>query len=368
MPVDLIGADGIVEGEVASFAARAGRLDTNNMRPFIGNDGRSYVSVYVRGDRKDVKSYRAVPIGANATLHRDEWKELDTVVTKAAEFRLGGIQDLIDAGLVYSLGNAMGTTVIEWHDVTSALDAELTMDGVTRGQGGRPIYKHHYMPIPIIHADYEINARELELSRRMSNPIDTTMAERAARTCNAKLEAMLFTNTTYAFGEKDAYGRNQIYSYLNHPDRIPATLSVGWDESGKTGKQIVDEVISLKKKSMAKLHFGPWNLYIPSGYDTKLDEDYTGSNPDTNTNTTIRQRIQNIAGINKIKVIDTLPADNIILVQMTPDVVRLVRGFGLRNVEWGVEGNMVTKYKVMTIQVPQVRSDANGNSGIVHLA
>jgi hypothetical protein len=75
-----------------------------------------------------------------------------------------------------------------------------------------------------------------------------------------------------------------------------------------------------------------------------------------------------IAGIKGIKVVDTLTADNILLVQMTSDVVRLVRGMGIQSVEWQVEGKFITKYKVMTIQVPQIRSDQAGRSGIVHLA
>jgi hypothetical protein len=53
---------------------------------------------------------------------------------------------------------------------------------------------------------------------------------------------------------------------------------------------------------------------------------------------------------------------------MTPDVVRLVRGMGLQNVEWKSEGNFMTNYKVMTIQVPQIRSDQNGASGLVHMS
>ena len=75
-----------------------------------------------------------------------------------------------------------------------------------------------------------------------------------------------------------------------------------------------------------------------------------------------------IEGINDIKVIDTLTADNVVLVEMQSETVRLVRGMGIQIVEWSTEGKMITKYKVMTIQVPQVRADQDGNSGIVHLA
>ena len=368
MPVDLIGRGGQTQGDTAAYFAKMGRLDPSRMRPFIGKDGRTYVSVYKGGDKAKPESWASHPINVNATLRRDEWKTLDAAVIKANEFRLGGIDDLIQRGLVYALGNAMATTMLEWHDVTSALEADLTMDGITRAVGNRPVYSHNYMPIPIIHVDYEINHRELELSRNMSNPIDTTMAERAARTINEKLEAMLFRNEPYSFGEKDSRGNNTIYGYINHPDRNPATLSVAWDESGKTGDAIVKEVIKLKKTAMSKLHYGPYMLYIPTDYETVLDMDYTGSTPDSNANVTIRKRILDISGILGIKVIDTLPEDNVVLVQMTPDVVRLVRGFGLQNVQWGVEGDLLTKFKVMTIQVPQVRSDAYRHSGIVHLA
>ena len=120
----------------------------------------------------------------------------------------------------------------------------------------------------------------------------------------------------------------------------------------------------MKQASINAYHYGPWKLYIPVGYETVLDTDYDTTTPGT----TIRERIMKIAGITGITVIDTLTAHNVLLVQMTPDVVRLVRGMGLQNVEWKSEGNFITNYKVMTIQVPQIRSDQEGNSGVVHMS
>lgn len=350
--VDLIGKDG-VQGDLASTLTSQ---DPGRLRPWIGSDGKAYVSVYKGGDPNNLSSYANVP-ATYATLRRDEWKTLDDAVLRISETRLGGVQDLIDNGLVYNLGNAMGTTVLEYHDVSDALTAELTMDGVPRAPGDRPKYTTNYLPIPIIHADYEINARVLEASRKLGNPLDTTLAERAARKVNEKLESMLFTNVTYAFGG------GTIYSYVNHPDVNLVTLSGQWDSSARSGADMLEDVLNMKQASINAYHYGPWMLYIPTTYETKLDEDY-----DTTRGNTIRERILAIAGIKGIKVVDTLPADNVLLVQMTSDVVRLVRGMGIQNVEWQTEGKFITKYKVMTIQVPQIRSDQNGKSGIVKLA
>lgn len=361
--VDLIGKNG-GEGILANRFLADGSLNLGRMRPFLGKDGNTYITAYKGGNPKEATSYSTIQLNSTATLRRDEWKQLDAALLEVSRYRLGGVQDLIDAGLTYNLGNAMGTTVLEWHDVSDAMEADLTMDGVTRSPGDRVVFQHNYLPIPILHVDYEINARVLAASRSLGNPLDTTSVERAARKINEKLENMLFTNTTYSFGATDSRGLNTIYSYVNHPDRNQVNLSITWDNSAMTAGGILQDVLEMKQASINDYHYGPWKLYIPTAYETILDDDYDTQTPGT----TIRERILKIAGIQDIKVIDSLPANNVLLVQMTPDVVRLVRGMDLQNVEWATEGGMVTKYKVMAIMVPQVRSDQNNRTGIVHLA
>jgi hypothetical protein len=366
--IDLIDANGRAQGEIARLMAQ-NRLDPNKMRPWVGNDGLSYLSIYKGGDPEDKANYNVVPaLNTNATLRRDEWKQLDDAVVRAKDYRLGGIQDLITKGLTFQLGNGMGTTMLEWHDMVGNLEADLTMDGVTRNLGNRPDFQYNYMPIPIVHVDYEINFRELETSRNMGNPLDTTMAERATRAVMEKLENMLFKDLTFSFGEKDSHNRNTVYSYVNHPDRNQISLINAWDDSATTGKNIVDEIISWKQASIDDRHYGPWQIYIPPAYETILDEDYVGSTPDTAPGITIRQRIMAIEKISGLKVIDTLAANTILFIQMTDDVVRLVQGLPLQNVQWETEGKFVNKYKVLTIQVPQIRADADGRSGILHIS
>jgi len=239
------------------------------------------------------------------------------------------------------------------------------MDGVTRSNGDRPKYQHNYLPIPIIHVDYEINARALAASRTMGNPIDTTAAESAARRILEKLEAMLFTNITYSYGQKDERNRNTIYSYVNHPDRMLKAVGTAWSSlSSNIGTTIVGQCTEMKQQMINNYQWGPWTLYVPTNYETILDKDYDTVTPGT----TIRERILKISGITDIKVIDSLAASNAVLVQMNPSTVRLVRGLGIQNIEWATEGNFVNKFKVLTIQVPQIRSDLNKRCGIVHLA
>jgi len=366
MSVDLM-HNGQAQGAVAQHVVQAGgRLNVGTMKPFIGRDNKSYIQVFNGGDPKKLENYSVSLTNNTAVLRRDEWKTLDETVLRIAESRMSGVQDLIAANLTHDIGNGMGSTVLEWHDVSDALEAEATMDGVTRAKNDRQVYQTNYLPLPIIHADYEINSRVLAASRSLGQALDVGMAERAARKINLLLEQMLFTSTTYAWGATDDRSRNSIYSYLNHPDRNLVTLSTygAWSSSAATGATIVNSVLAMKQASIDKHYYGPWHLYYPTAYETVLDSDYDATTPGT----TIRERIMKIDGIKKMQVVDTLTAANVLLVQMTSDVVRLVRGMGLQNVEWKSEGNFITNYKVMTIQVPQIRSDQDGNSGIVHMS
>lgn len=356
--IDFIGKDK-VQGAIASYMMSEGKLDPGSKRPFIEN-GKAYMAIYKGGDPNDLKNYAVVPT-TNATLRRDEWKQLDEAVLRASEQRLGGFQDLSANGLVYNLGNGMGTTVLEYHDVVGDLTAELTMDGISRGENNRPDYQTVYLPIPILHVDYEINMRELSVSRNLGQALDTYQAERATRAINLKLDQMLYTNLSYT------YGSGTIYSYVNHPNRNQLTVATGWAASAKSPKQIVQDVLDAKAQSLADYHFGPWMLYIPANWEIVMDYDYEDTG-NTATRQTIRERIMAIGGIKGIKVIDILADDEALLVQMTSDVVRVVRGMGIQNIQWKEEGDFVNKFKVITIQVPQVRSDPNGRSGIVHMA
>ena len=355
--VDFIHSSG-AEGEMAALIA-GGKFDQHKMRPFVHTDGHTYVNVYrgpIHGDRNDMKNYSVERLNTYGTLRRDEWKHLDEAVIGIAETRLNGVQDLISRGLTYDL-NGMMSTVLEYHDISDALSASVSMDGVTRGEGDRQVFTTNYLPLPIIHADYEFNARVLSVSRTMGQPLDTTMAERAARKVAEKIENMLFTAETYT------YGGGTVYSYINHPNRNTETLSKDWADSGTTAAEILADVITMKQGLINDNFYGPYCIYIPTNVETRMDIDYVST---TSTVTTLRQRLMQVGNIEAIKVVDTLPAKQVIMVQLTSDVVRLVRGMGMQNIEWKAEGGLVSHFKVMTIQVPQIRATQAGKSGIMH--
>jgi hypothetical protein len=52
---------------------------------------------------------------------------------------------------------------------------------------------------------------------------------------------------------------------------------------------------------------------------------------------------------------------------MTADNVQLLVGEPLQNIQWDINGGFTIAFKSFTIQVPLIRADAAGRSGIVHM-
>ena len=187
-------------------------------------------------------------------------------------------------------------------------------------------------------------------------PVDTTQAALAARKVAEKAESMLFTGTsTYTFGG------GAIYGYMDEPNRNTGSLTANWDDSAGDGDAILTDVLAMKQAGIDDRCYGPFMLYIPTNFETAIDEDFKA-----NSDKSIRQRILEVSGISGVKVADKLTADNVICVQMTMDVIRLVNGLAITTVQWETEGGMRVNFKVMAIQVPQTRHDQDGRCGIMH--
>jgi hypothetical protein len=296
----------------------------------------------------------------NGTLRPLEWRQLDEALTEVSRERLTGFDYIVSKGLTWSLPNAMGTTVLEWHSISDSQEAILSMDGVTRGQGDRVNYKQNFLPIPIMHVDYEINTRVLSVSRNMGNGLDVEEAKNAARRIREMKEDMLF-------GNKDPYtfGGGNIYSFLNFPERTPVTLAKSWTDPTITPAEILADVVKMKNAAIADLHYGPWTMFIPTAYESILDQDYDVAGASMQT---IRERLLKTSGLNDIVTVDRLGADNVLWVEMSTATVQIINGLPLQNIEWQTEGKFVNKYKVIEIAVPRFRSDYYGKSGIVHMA
>ena len=291
-----------------------------------------------------------------ATLRHEEWLVYDNALIEEAQIRLRGVADLISAGLVITIPNGLGKTEYRYEKMTDMEEAIVSMDGVVRSENDRVEFSESGLPLPITHKDFNINLRTLRASRNGGMPLDTTSARIAGRKCAEKTEEMLFN------GGK-TFGGLAIYGYTTHPNRNVTSFGTGGAWSGsKTGEQILADVLSLIAIAEADRYYGPFVLYVPSTTGIHLGNDFKA-----NSDKTIWQRLMELQQIADIRVSEQLTSE-VVLVQMSRDVVAMVIGEGLQTVQWDINGGFEVAFKAFQIMVPLLRTDSDGRSGIVHMS
>ena len=293
---------------------------------------------------------------ANATLRKDEWIELDKVVTKAAKNRLRLIGDLRSSGLSMTIPGGMGKTILQTQNQSDINAASISMSGNDDNPNDRPLYDLTNLPLPIIHKDFFIDARQLATSRQGGSPLDTSMAALASRQV-ADLAEQLAIGTLPLY----TYGGGTVYGITNFPDRLIKSMTLP-SATGWTGATFVGEILDMRQQSVDAKHFGPFKLYVSPSWDRFLDADYSNDKGDN----TLRMRVEAIQTIGGVVTLDFLTGFQAILLQQTDDVIRMINGMDPTTLQWETNGGLQINFKVMTIMVPQIRSDFNGNTGVVH--
>jgi uncharacterized linocin/CFP29 family protein len=350
---------------LAGFGGGQG-LDGPSWMKLINNNGDARSLRPFRSDnRQDPRSYEVdnrtgkpqlVVTNANATLLRLEWTLLDEVVVRAALPRLRAVADVRGRGLQMTIPNGMAKTILDTQAQSDISPASISMDGLADSVGDRPIYNLNHLPLPIIHKDFGYPARQIAVSRNGNMPLDLSTAELAARrVAEGAEQLMLGVVNPYSFEG------GVIWGLTNFPSRITKTLNSPL-LSAWTARTTLLDVLSMRLLSQQHLHYGPYVLYVSLSWDAYLDDDLSIYKGDL----TLRDRLRRIEGIEDVVTVDYLNGYDMVLVQMSTDVVREVVGMDITTVQWETHGGMALNFKVMCILIPQLRADFNGNTGIVH--
>lgn len=353
--------------------------DLGRMRPFFGADGREYVTLNTgRRDNEGKPIYESVTIeeakasgikvATNATtiLRKDEWIQFDNVVLQAARQRLRAWSDLAAAS---SFGGFDGyaASILEYEAASDPGEAFTDMDGLTEGRNDATEYQLEGLPLPITHSDFFVRDRQLAISRRMGNPLDTTQAANAGRRVAEQIEKYTIGSIdAFTYGKSTDYSRTSgVYGYINFSGRTTKTDLT--TPTGSNGTAVLTDVLEMIELAYSNNFYGPFMLYHSTDYSQYMDNLFSTTEPSAGT---LRNRLREIDDIQDVRRLDYLPSSTnpftLILVQMTGETARAITGMPLTTLQWETKGGLQHNFKVMTIMVPQIREDFYGNCGIVH--
>lgn len=342
--------NGKAHGSVASrFLANGG--DPNAFRPYVDKQGRS--RILVRNASGKIEGVLAS--NADATLRHEEWLSIDQTVLQVARERLKAVEDLRSRGLVHNIPQGLGKTVLFTEKSSDTNDAVLSMDGLRESQNDRQVFEDDFLPLPIAHKDFHFSSRQLLTSRNSGESLDTSMVAESTRKVAEMAEKLLIGSETFG-----SFGGGTISGYTNFSSALTESLSTPTG-AATDGANLLADILSMRQSSMDANYFGPWMVYNSPAWDQFIDNDFKA-----NSDKSIRQRIREVEGIEDVKTLDFMSNFDLIMVQMTSNVVREVVALDIQALQWETKGGMQINFKVMAILVPQLRADYNGNTGIVY--
>ncbi len=384
--------NGQPHGDVASQLAETG-YNSGVYRPYLDKNGNRCVDVNVGMQYNPTKGqmvstvekmtfnearfrgYSAPTLDnvSNATiLRKDEWIMFDGKVVKASRQRLRAWADLA-ANNTFTV-NGMTSEVMEWETMSDPGEARVDMETTTEGRVDVPAFQLEGIPLPITQSDFWFSERKLAVSRSKGQPLNTLMAEVSGRRVAERIEKFtLGVGSAFTFGSSTGRLRAPtIYGYTSHPDRNTKTVTT---PTGSNSATTVSEILAMRSVLYADGFHGPFVVYNGTDWDEFLDDDHFRlvTQGAAAPITTLRARLKTIEDIADVRRADYLSPANtggtfdLIMVSLSnAEVARAVIGMPLRTIQWPTQGGMRLNFKVMTIMVPQIRSDFSGNSGIMH--
>jgi len=340
--------------------------DVGVFRPFRLPDGRSVVTHRVGTNPDGTPKFANQLITNAATLRREDWLQVDATVVRAATRRLRFFNDLRANGLGVDLPNALAKSAWQYERQSNISEATVSMDGVRRSDASRLLYDAETMPLPLIHCDLSFSAREIAISRSGDSPIDISAVAEASERVAEKVERM-------ALGVDPEFvaGSGAVYGVCNYPHRLTRIFTNPWNADGSRDTSwqpgiLQREILDARRSLNDHRHYGPFVIYHSPDFDEILDDDYNINFNGLSTALTLRERLLKIDQLQGIKTSEFLPYGTFVMVEMSPSTIQAVNGMDITTIQWQTEGGFESHFKVMCILLPRMKSDFNGNCGVLH--
>lgn len=305
----------------------------------------------------DVSALRPVRgVQANGLLREEDWEDIDAAVIRESRGVLSGVADLRSRGLIHNLGS-IGVLISQYETLSEFSEATEAMSPLSESERDKGNFALVGVPVPVVFKDFDVDMRQAAArDRGEGESLDTTYAELATRKVAEKLEDALFNGGTITLNGNTAAG------YTSHADRNTFTITTAWD-AVTDNDEIVNDVLALKQANVDDDYRDQFILYIPGNYETVMDEDLDSS---SGSGETVRERILRVQGIQDIQTSLALADDNVILVSLRSDVVDWAEAQDITPTQWDIQGGLGSRFKVMAVAAPRVKSTQGNKSGVAH--
>lgn len=292
-----------------------------------------------------------------APLWKNAQEQIDDAVVRVGRENLVIAADRM-AMFPVPLPNWLSVLELTSHKVGESRKANRAMVPGSMPDGGGIQDKTPYtLPIYVTWDEFGFNARELAAAARAGRPLDTDEAEQAVRNVNYAIEDAIINGWVNV-------GGNAVPGMLSTTNTQTYETNTKWDAAGKTGPEILTDVLAMRSVLATDKFYGPYTLYVNTAYGAALQKPFEATGA---TSLTIQMYLEQLmfGGQRlKVKVADLLAADRTLLVQDSSMVCDVIVGQTPTAINPAPEIEFYSKWLVYACIVPRVKSDHSSNYGI----
>lgn len=281
------------------------------------------------------------------------WKELGaTIEGEVGNFK-SAYGDLVSKGRVVNVADA-GVLLYKQEKHSGLGEADQNMTGESTSNDEFK-FDVDAVPLPVTLKEVKLGFRQIAALARGNFSFSTNSIITVTDVILDKLEYNVFMGGI-------SFAGNTVYGYTTSSARKTGSLTYNW--SSCTGAQVLEDMIDIGasiRTQKVKHEFGPAMVYIPTGWDSNLDNNFSTSYPGS-----VRDRIKKLDWVEDIRVSSYCPDNQVVVAFLQPKYVNLIRGAGIQPILWQSEDGLKTHMKLLAIEAPLITDDYSGNKGVFH--
>jgi len=290
-------------------------------------------------------------IGNALPLPKDVWGVWDREGIEVQRTTLAVFNDLAAS---VSTPMPIGKLVHHFQTISDSGQANISLDGRSKGRTDQPVIEYHGTPLPIVDSPFSYGWRQVAAAQSEGFQLDSAGRMNAMRTVAEKMESIALDGDASI-----AVGGAVLYGLRTNPNRN--TRTTGTALNGATGAEWLAEITATLKLLHAD------NFKVPSTLYLNWDDWFYATSTEFTTGypKTIAQRVLELGGVREVVPADSVTASQIIALVKDRRVVQVLNGMPMTT-RAQFRANPEDDYNFVTMGAAavEVKFDAEDNCGV----
>jgi hypothetical protein len=288
----------------------------------------------------------------NSALPEDAWVDMDDTTTAVVRDELRLVSDLRQ--LVGTHDVPINAKLDTWGITKTHGEAELGMDPDMATGESTVSFGEDGSPVPVAYDPFSVGFRDAPVDgSRMEGSLESQNIANSTRLVSQLIEQVFVDSSEFDIDVYDSDQGYDLYGMTDHPSTATGNTTSDWTVAGNESdirSDFRDARSVLKNDRNYASGFG---VYLGNEFYDELDD----ADPEGDGNQTVRDRVENLSGIQFVRELDALPEKSMLMFKPSPDVVEV--GFASDVMPLQQEEMLADNFLLMGAMYPRIYQQYN---------